>query len=87
MTESILPKPLENCPPLREQVYASLQIYFANLDGQSPNKLYDMVLQEIEIPLLQIVLNCTSGNQSQAAKLLGINRGTLRKKLELYKLD
>lgn len=87
MIESNTPPPLDNCPPLREQVFVSLQTYFANLDGQAPNNLYDMVLQEIEIPLLQIVLNSTSGNQSQAAKLLGINRGTLRKKLELYKLD
>lgn len=77
----------DDAPPLREQVYVSLQQYFAELDGQAPNNLYQMVLQEIEVPLLQIVLYTTGGNQSEAAKLLGINRGTLRKKLEHYNID
>lgn len=72
---------------LREQVYRSLQQYFAKLDGQTPNNLYQIVLKEIEVPLLQVVLYTTGGNQSEAAKLLGINRGTLRKKLEMYDID
>ena len=77
----------EDTLPLRELVKRSLQDYLSELDGQKPANLYDLVMKETEIPLLQIVLYITGGNQSEAAKLLGINRGTLRKKLQLYKLD
>jgi Fis family transcriptional regulator len=73
--------------PLRDQVYEALRIYFHNLGDQQPNHLYDLVLQEVEPPLLEIVMERTCGNQTQAADLLGINRGTLRKKLRQYGLD
>ena len=74
--------------PLRDHVYEALRIYFHNLgDQQQPSNLYDLVLREVEPPLLQIVLQRTRGNQTKAADLLGINRGTLRKKLRLYGLD
>jgi two-component system nitrogen regulation response regulator GlnG len=43
--------------------------------------LYDRILHEIERPLLAIALSSTRGNQVRAAKLLGLNRNTLRKKL------
>lgn len=48
--------------------------------------LYDLVLQEVEAPLLETVMSETAQNQSKAAKLLGLNRGTLRKKLKRYSL-
>ena len=73
--------------PLREYVRAALKNYFAELEGHIPDKLYQMVLQEIEQPMLQAVLDYVEGNQTKAAEILGINRGTLRKKLKLYGLD
>lgn len=65
----------------------ALDEYFKNLDGQPPHAVYDMVLQSIEKPLLQYVLNRASGNQSKAAEILGINRNTLRKKLQQYQIQ
>ncbi|MGL4541558.1 MAG: helix-turn-helix domain-containing protein, partial [Polymorphobacter sp.] len=50
-------------------------------DDLPPDGLYDRILAEIERPLLMLSLAATQGNQIQAAKLLGINRNTLRKKL------
>ncbi|MGB5063933.1 MAG: DNA-binding transcriptional regulator Fis [Candidatus Competibacter sp.] len=73
--------------PLRDQVYEALRIYFHNLGDQQPSNLYDLVLREVEPPLLEIVMQRTCGNQTKAADLLGINRGTLRKKLRRYGLD
>lgn len=71
---------------LRELVTHALQRYFMQLDGESPSNLYAMVLAEIEYPLLATVMQQTKGNQSEAAKILGISRGTLRKKLRTYHL-
>ncbi len=64
----------------------ALHSYFANLNGHKPAGLYELVIGEVERPLLSAVLNYTNGNQSEAAEILGINRGTLRKKLKVYKL-
>ncbi|UCE88574.1 MAG: DNA-binding transcriptional regulator Fis [Pseudomonadota bacterium] len=73
--------------PLRECVSVALSNYFAQLEGHPPGELYEMVLQEVEQPLLQAVLQFTGGNQTQAAQILGLNRGTLRKKLRQYDLQ
>lgn len=72
--------------PLSECVTHALQNYFTNLAGQPPTDIYAMVLNEIEGPVLQIVMQYTRGNQSRAAILLGLSRGTLRKKLKAYDL-
>lgn len=72
--------------PLRDCVKNALDNYFAQLDGELPSSLYDMVLEQVELPLFQRVMEFTGGNQSRAAKLLGISRGTLRKKLKIYDL-
>jgi Fis family transcriptional regulator len=72
--------------PLRDHVYETLRIYFHNLGGQAPSNLYDLVLSEVEPPLLEIVMKFTGGNQTKAATILGINRGTLRKKLRQYQI-
>lgn len=69
---------------LRGHIKAMLEDYFRELDGHQPAEIYQMVLQEMEQPLLESVLNYTRGNQSKAAELLGLNRGTLRKKLKQY---
>lgn len=72
--------------PLRVCVERALEAYFACLDGEAAKDLYGMVLAEIEAPLLEIVMRHAEGNQCQAASMLGINRGTLRKKLKQYDL-
>jgi Fis family transcriptional regulator len=74
-------------PPLRHSVQQALENYFYHLDGQYPVNLYKLVLQQIEAPLLEVVMNITKSNQSKAAELLGLSRSTLRKKLKEYKLD
>lgn len=72
--------------PLREAVEASMQCYFEHLDGGETSDLYAMVMAEVEAPLLSSVLAYTDSNQTRAAALLGLNRGTLRKKLKHYGL-
>jgi len=72
--------------PLREAVEVSLTRYFDHLDGSSVTDLYAMVMAEVEAPLLSSVLAHTQGNQTRAAEMLGLNRGTLRKKLKHYGL-
>ena len=71
---------------LRDSVAIALNTYFANLDGQQPTDVYQMILSEIEAPLLEAVMRHTRNNQCKAATLLGLNRGTLRKKLKRYGL-
>jgi Fis family transcriptional regulator len=77
---------VHNTASLNEAVRYSLEKYFNTLDGNDPNNLYNMVLQQIEQPLMEIVMNHVDGNQSRAAICLGLNRGTLRKKLKIYNL-
>ena len=72
--------------PLRKHTEEALQVYFKSLNGDRPGELYDLVLGEVEEPLFRAVMDYTDGNQSQAAGILGINRGTLRKKLKTYSL-
>ena len=72
--------------PLRKHTEDALQQYFKSLNGDRPGELYDLVMGEVEEPLFRAVLDYTGGNQSQAAGILGINRGTLRKKLKFYSL-
>ena len=69
---------------LRCCVRIALQDYFAQLDGQMVSGVYEMVLAEVEAPMLETVLEYTRGNQTLAAEVLGLNRGTLRKKLKGY---
>jgi Fis family transcriptional regulator, factor for inversion stimulation protein len=70
--------------PLRSLTEQALDTYFASLNGHAPGRLYDLVLREVEEPLFRAVLDYSAGNQSRAADILGINRGTLRKKLRVY---
>lgn len=72
--------------PLRQLTEEALDSYFETLNGHSPGELYSLVIGEVEQPLLKAVLEYTEGNQSRAADILGINRGTLRKKLKTYGL-
>lgn len=72
--------------PLHKHTEEALRQYFKNLNGDRPGDLYDLVIGEVERPLFKAVMDFTDGNQSQAAGILGINRGTLRKKLKCYSL-
>jgi Fis family transcriptional regulator len=72
--------------PLASAVETALTRYLKDLDGDRPSDLYEMVLCEVEKPLLRTVLQFTRGNQSLAAQILGLNRSTLRKKLAKYGL-
>lgn len=72
---------------LRHCVTLLLEEYFKTLDGHPPVDLYNMVINEVEQPLLQSVISYTRGNQSRAAEMLGINRGTLRKKLKQHGIE
>jgi Fis family transcriptional regulator len=58
--------------------------YFSDLDGEKPCAIYDMVVGCVEKPLLEVILTHAQGNQTKAAELLGINRNTLRKKMQIY---
>ncbi len=69
---------------LREHVLDSLKRYFGQLDGNKPFELKNLVLEEVESALYEAVMIFTRGNQSQAAKVLGVSRGTLRTKLKTY---
>ena len=68
-------------------VEKSVKRYFKDLDGEEASGVYQMVLSEMEKPLLEVVMKYTDKNQSKASKVLGINRNTLRKKLDLYGLS
>lgn len=72
--------------PLSTLTHEALHDYFASLNGHRPGDLYQLVLGEVEKPLFKVVMSYTNGNQSEAATILGINRGTLRKKLKTYHL-
>ncbi len=61
--------------------------YFADLDGEDPVDMHDLVMSQVEAVLVDTVLEYTGSNQSQAARWLGINRNTLRKKMALYHLE
>ncbi|BBG30195.1 DNA-binding transcriptional regulator Fis [Zymobacter palmae] len=76
----------ESQATLRETVAATMQRYFHHLDGETVTDLYDMVLAEVEAPLLSSVMDYVHGNQTHASQMLGLNRGTLRKKLKQYNL-
>jgi Fis family transcriptional regulator, factor for inversion stimulation protein len=81
------PVAVNTAVPLRDHAERALSDYFANLNGHRPARLYDLVLREVEEPLFRTVLDYASGNQSQAAVILGITRGTLRKKLRQFGLS
>jgi len=71
---------------LKECVRTAIDQFFELLDGQPASDLYDMVMSEVEAPLLEVVMKHTRDNQSKASEVLGLNRGTLRKKLKQYDL-
>ncbi len=75
-----------NAVTLRDSVAQAMANYFSQLDNERVTDVYQMVLSEVEAPLLEAVMSYTRNNQTKAAILLGLNRGTLRKKLKQYGL-
>lgn len=73
-------------PPLRDSVTQCWENYIAQLGEEEPDNSYQLFLEAMEFPLLLSVLRYTSNNQSRAAKVMGLSRGTLRKKLKQYGL-
>lgn len=71
---------------LRDSVEVALKNYFEQLDGAPVTDVYQLVLSEVEAPLLEQVMRYTRNNQTKASTMLGLNRGTLRKKLKQYGL-
>ena len=67
-------------------VRRTLERYFNDLDGETPTGVYDMVIQCVEKPLLEVILDHTGGNQTVAADILGMNRNTLRKKIQAHRI-
>ena len=72
--------------PLNKCIHEALENYFAHIDGHKVSNLYQMVIEQVEAPLMKSIMNYTKNNQSEAASILGISRGTLRNKLKSYNL-
>jgi Fis family transcriptional regulator len=73
--------------PLRECVRVAVRTYLRNMDGQDVSGIHKFVIDEVERPLIETVLESANNNQSVAARMLGISRSTLRKKLAAYAAD
>ncbi len=72
---------------LTSTVRKVMRQYFKDLDGEKASGIYDMVVLAVEKPMLEVVMFQAQGNQTRAAELLGMNRNTLRKKLQQHGLD
>jgi Fis family transcriptional regulator len=72
--------------PLQDHVKEIVTTYYKNAveDNMTPEKVYELVMAEVELPLIEATMEYTGNNQSRAALILGINRGTFRKKLAFY---
>ena len=86
MTNETIPCELKNLP-LREIVANMIEQYITTMEDQSIEALYPMVMKEVELGLFKKVLELCQGNQSLAAKWLGLARGTLRKRLSEYEIE
>lgn len=74
--------------PLREVVRKRVQHYYkmVSQEGLNPDDVYDLIMEETECPMIEATMDFTGGNQSRSARILGLNRGTFRKKLEQYSM-
>jgi Fis family transcriptional regulator, factor for inversion stimulation protein len=72
---------------LSDHVKQCVESYFIKLNGHEMSGLYHLVLTEVEKPLLEIALRYADYNQTKAAKLLGLSRSTLRKKMDEYGIE
>jgi len=74
-------------PELSACVRRVMKQYFKDLDGERPGPVFDMVVASVEKPLIEVVMQQAEGNQTHAAEILGINRNTLRKKMNEYGIE
>ena len=84
--EELTPEKTTDGQGLSSSVTSAMRNYFSNLDGQMPQDLYELFISEVEAPLLEEVMKYVKNNQTKAAQILGLNRGTLRKKLKKHGL-
>ena len=77
----------EDRKSLKYQVGLALRRYFKELDGNKATNVFEMVIKEVEKPMLEEVMKFCNGNKSQASKILGINRVTFRTKLKQYNIN
>ncbi|HKC31023.1 MAG: Fis family transcriptional regulator [Betaproteobacteria bacterium] len=71
---------------LSDCVKRSLERYFKDMDGEKPTSIYEMVLKNIEKPMIETVLGKAAGNLSLASQMLGVTRNTLRKKMQQLRI-
>lgn len=84
--EPALPEDLTDLS-FEEVVRRKLRAYFQQTPILEPCDLYEIVINQVEKPLIELTLEYTAGNQLKAAELLGINRNTLRKKITDLKIE
>ncbi|WP_337188045.1 sigma-54 dependent transcriptional regulator [Phenylobacterium sp.] len=72
---------------LAQAVSLTISTYFAEATADPPAALYEQIIREVEAPLLEATLQATRGNKMRAAELLGINRNTLRRKMDELGLE
>jgi len=83
----------ETTPPdyenlsLEEIIQRKLDDYFNRTRGVDVENLYSLVIERVERPLIELTLKATRGNQIRAAQILGINRNTLRKKINNLRIS
>ena len=73
-------------PCLHQHVADAVAQYLKDMSSTPPDNLYQVIIAEVEKPLIETVLKHTSGNQSRAAEVLGLTRGTLRNRIRRYGL-
>jgi Fis family transcriptional regulator len=79
--------PVNGSGSLGENVKEIIEKYFKDMDGHEPTNLHELVMSQVEKPLIETVIDNSRGNISHAAQLLGLNRGTLRNRMQKYGLD
>jgi Fis family transcriptional regulator, factor for inversion stimulation protein len=71
---------------LADAVRRALERYFKDMDGEKPTAIHEMVLKNVEKPMIETVLRFAEGNQTLASEMLGINRNTLRSKMQRLRI-
>lgn len=73
--------------PLRDEVRKTIRQFLSDMGTTEPEHVYRKLLSEVEPPLIEEVLNFTRGNQSRAARILGMTRNTLRTRIRRYDIQ
>lgn len=82
-----MPQPPKNELSLSTIVSERLSAFFHAQEASLPVNLYDVIIEQVEEPLIVETLKIAKGNQLKAAEILGLNRNTLRKKITFFKID